>query len=99
MAVSISSLQAVLQSVLTPIHPQYFPFPLLDLYGAMRLSNVVDWMARGVFDQPSPTANNAEKGKKAKALDVNKERATVLQEVFGILVVVFGGETFLGTSS
>lgn len=95
MAVSISSLQAALQQVLTPIHLRYFPFPLLDLYGAMRLSSVVNWMASGVFDPPSPSSNRAEKGKKDKALGVNKERATALQEVFGILVVVFGGETFL----
>lgn len=99
MAVSISSLQAALQQVLTPIHLRYFPFPLLDLYGAMRLSSVVNWMASGVFDPPSPSSNRAEKGKKDKALGVNKERATALQEVFGILVVVFGGETFLGTSN
>lgn len=99
MVVSISSLQAALQPVLTPIHPQYLPFPLVDLYGAMRLSSVVNWMATGAFDPPSPATNKSEKGKKGKALGVNKERATALQEVFGILVVVFGGETFLGTNS
>ncbi|KIR68776.1 hypothetical protein I314_01201 [Cryptococcus bacillisporus CA1873] len=95
MVVSISSLQAALQPVLTPIHPRYLPFPLVDLYGAMRLSSVANWMATGAFDPPSPATNKSGKGKKGKAMGAKKERATVLQEVFGILVVVFGGETFL----
>lgn len=92
-------------ALLSPIHP-YLPFGPIDIIGAMRLSSVVDWMARGIFDPPPPLAQESseavkllEKGDSRSALRLlerRKERAGALQECFGILVVVFGGETFLG---
>lgn len=39
--------------------------------------------------------NKALKGRNARWL---KERPAVMQELFGLMVVVFGGETFLGES-
>ncbi|KAK8847466.1 hypothetical protein IAR55_005324 [Kwoniella newhampshirensis] len=92
----LSAINACLPSILTPVHPAV-PYPILDLFGAMRLSSVVDWMARGVFDEPSPPATpSKEKSKKGGKTSVKKkERASALQECIGILVVVFGGETFL----
>nr|XP_031860573.1 uncharacterized protein CI109_003904 [Kwoniella shandongensis]KAA5527645.1 hypothetical protein CI109_003904 [Kwoniella shandongensis] len=96
MTSALSTVNAYLPKVLTPIHPA-FPYPIIDLFGAMRLSSVVDWMARGVFDSPlppdTPTKDKSRKG--GKLMIKKKERASALQECIGILVVVFGGETFL----
>ncbi|OCF45818.1 hypothetical protein I317_00306 [Kwoniella heveanensis CBS 569] len=91
MASTLTNLNAQLRPIFTPIHPS-FPFPLIDLFGAMRLSSVVEWMATGVFDPP--TAATPSKGKKGGKV-VKKERASVWQELVGLMVVVFGGETFL----
>lgn len=90
---SISTLQSLhgyIPGLLTPTHP-YIPFGLIDLYGASRLSCVIEWIASGVFDPPSPSSTTEKKGAKAV-----KPRATLLQELFGLMVVLFGGETFLG---
>nr|ODN93718.1 hypothetical protein L204_04902 [Cryptococcus depauperatus CBS 7855] len=92
MSFSTKAIQTTLQPILTPVHSS-FPFPLIDVYVAMRLSLIADWMARGVFDPPSLVVGVKEKH---KSKDRNgKRRAGVLQEVVGIMVVVFGGETFL----
>jgi hypothetical protein len=66
----------------TLVHPTLLPFPILDVLGAMRLSMVVDQISRAA-------ASTGPGGAK-------RVRSTGLQEAFGILVVVFGGETFLG---
>jgi hypothetical protein len=79
---SLSTLAAYVPPLTTPLH-SYAPFPPADIYGAMRLSSIVNWVAGGVFDAGDAGAKT------------QKERAGLLQEVVGILVVVFGGETFL----
>lgn len=86
---TLQRLYGYVPAVLAPTHP-YLPYGLLDLYGAHRLSCVIDWIASGVFDPPA--SEDQEKG----AHNTKKERATLLQELFGLMVVVFGGETFLG---
>ncbi|WVQ98124.1 hypothetical protein IAU59_005246 [Kwoniella sp. CBS 9459] len=91
MASTLSLLNSQLRPLFTPIHPA-FPFPPIDLIGAMRLSSVVEWMATGVFDPPAPTT--PVKGKKG-GKGVNAARASIWQELLGLMVVVFGGETFL----
>ncbi|WVQ83305.1 hypothetical protein IAT38_005444 [Cryptococcus sp. DSM 104549] len=92
MSTAVATANSYLPTLLTPVHPTLLPYALIDVFGAMRLSSVVDWMARGVFDPPSPATP---KGKKGAKIAVVKERASVLQECIGILIVVFGGETFL----
>ena len=67
--------------VTQPLHAA-FPFPLIDIFGAMRLSSVVNWIATGALDPPASKR-------------VNQTRASLLQEMLGLMVVVFGGETFL----
>lgn len=105
---ALSRMASYLPNLTAPIHP-YFPFGLLDLIGAMRLSSVVNWMASGVFDEPAPTdstiqhpevsgpvSSEKKTGKKKNAVKaIAKGRATLLQELFGLMVVVFGPETFL----
>lgn len=95
---SLSQLSAYVPPLLTPMHPA-LPFPILDLFGAMRLSSVVNWFATGAFDAPPAKAvENGEKGTPSKRVRApQRRRATLLQECFGILVIVFGGETFLCT--
>ncbi|KAK6903645.1 hypothetical protein L486_03216 [Kwoniella mangroviensis CBS 10435] len=82
---SLNSLHDTLSPLLSPLHPS-FPFAPIDIIGAMRLSSVINWIATGVFD-PQPTG----KGKKG----IKKERASIWQELAGLMIVVFGGETFL----
>jgi hypothetical protein len=96
---TLAAAHSYLPPLLGPIHP-YFPFAPVDVFGAMRLSSVVDWMAGGAFDAPAAVvvANGADEksgSKRVKKVET-RARASVLQECFGILVVVFGGETFLG---
>ena len=92
MASPLSSLSAHVPSLTSPLH-HHLPIPLIDVYGAMRLSSIVNWMASGAFDPPGHTS-----GPRAK--HEVKPRASLLQELFGLMVVVFGGETFLcGLSS
>jgi hypothetical protein len=86
---ALLQVHSVIPRLLAPTH-RYLPYGVIDLYGASRLSLIIDWVASGAFDSPTPK----EKGKK-KAKNI-KERATLLQELFGLMVVVFGGETFLG---
>lgn len=54
---------------------------------------IVNWIASGAFDPPTSESAGEKKAGKGKA--VTRARATVWQEVFGLMVVVFGGETFL----
>ncbi|WVF69730.1 hypothetical protein IAT40_004509 [Kwoniella sp. CBS 6097] len=91
MASTLTTLHTQLRPLFAPIHPA-FPFPPIDLIGAMRLSSVVEWMATGVFDPPAPSTPS--KGKKG-GNSTKKERASIWQELVGLMVVVFGGETFL----
>jgi hypothetical protein len=81
MATTLKALRTHAPRLTTPLHT-LIPFPIIDVFGAMRLSSVVNWMATGAFDPPS-------------ANGVKKARASLLQELFGLMVVVFGGETFL----
>ncbi|WRT64696.1 uncharacterized protein IL334_001630 [Kwoniella shivajii] len=87
---SLAALHQGLLPILTPIHPS-FPFAIIDLIGAMRLSSVINWIASGVFD-PLPLTTPSKGRKKYGA---TKERATLWQELVGLMIVVFGGETFL----
>lgn len=83
---------------LAPIHPN-FPFAPLDVIGAMRLSSVINWIASGVFDPPQTTQIN-EKGGKSVAVAVKpRTRATLLRELTGLMIIIFGPETFLGMVS
>ncbi|WVW78383.1 hypothetical protein I302_100337 [Kwoniella bestiolae CBS 10118] len=82
---SLNSLHDALSPLLSPVHPS-FPFAPIDVVGAMRLSSVINWIATGVFD-PQPVG----KGKKG----TKKDRASIWQELAGLMIVVFGGETFL----
>jgi len=83
-----------LSPLLEPIHPN-FPFAPIDLFGAMRLSSVVNWMASGAFDPPATVEVN-EKGKKVASVIKARKRPPLLRELMGLLIVVFGPETFLG---
>lgn len=65
-------------------HSIYLPFPILDLLGAIRLSIFVDQYVRSKSKIPDDK------------VDEGGRRPTFLQEAFGIAVLVFGGETFLG---
>lgn len=83
---SLAQLNGYLPPFTAPTHP-LLPFGALDLFGAARLSMVINWIASGAFDPPAPVNEKRKKGPKA--------RASILQELFGLMVVVFGGETFL----
>ncbi|WVR04686.1 hypothetical protein IAU60_001697 [Kwoniella sp. DSM 27419] len=93
---ALTTMDTHLKPLFAPIHPA-FPFGIIDLVGAMRLSSVIEWMATGVFDPPTPTTPSG-KGKKI-AQAKRAPRASLLQELLGLLVVVFGGETFLAMCS
>jgi hypothetical protein len=80
-----------LSPLLEPIHPN-FPFAPIDIFGAMRLSSVVNWMASGAFDPPAVVELN-EKGKKVAVKE--RKRPPLLRELMGLMIVVFGPETFL----
>ena len=82
-----------LPPLLAPGHP-FFPFGLVDVVGAMRLSMIVNWIASGAFDPPSDNSKSSQKKGKG-ARKPKKARAPLLQELAGLMVVVFGGETFL----
>lgn len=64
-----------LPALLTPVHGLFCPIGVLDVYGAIRLSVAVNWIASDTKGKP---------------------RASALQELFGIMVVLYGGETFIG---
>lgn len=95
---SLTALHSYVPPLLAPTHPM-IPYGPLDLFGASRLSMVVNWIASGAFDPPPANevgATYAEKKKlRKKANAAGKKRATLLQELFGLMVVIFGGETFL----
>lgn len=76
-----------LSPLLAPIHPN-FPFAPIDVFGAMRLSSVVNWMASGAFDPPV--------GINEKGTSAARKRPPLLRELLGLMIVVFGAETFLG---
>jgi len=84
--VSLAQLNGYLPRFLAPTHA-WLPFGALDLLGAARLSMVINWIASGAFDPPPPANEKRKKGP--------KPRASILQELFGLMVVLFGGETFL----
>jgi hypothetical protein len=83
-----------LPTLLTPIHPN-FPFAPLDVIGAMRLSSVVNWIAGGVFE-PAVVVEVDKKGKTVTRAVKPRVRATLVRELTGLMIVVFGPETFLG---
>jgi hypothetical protein len=89
MSMTLARIHRHVPPLLAPIHP-LLPYGLIDIVGAMRLSFVVNWMASGVFDVSKDTTR---KGGRIKNLP--RLRATLLQELAGIMIVVFGGETFL----
>jgi hypothetical protein len=70
----------------THVHPTYFPIAWLDLLGAIRLSYFVDLIVR--------EANGIKQGGES----AKGRRPTFAQEAAGILMLIFGGETFLGES-
>lgn len=94
-------------ALLRPISSRYLPYGPLDVYGALRLSQIVIWIASGAFDAPvNAQVESGEKIKRKKKKKVTTAtRASpgtervVLRELFGLMIVVFGGETFLGESS
>ena len=91
---ALDTVGTLVTPLLQPVHP-YFPIAALDLFGAMRLSSVVDWFARGVFDPPTPApVANGEKVPTAQPIS-KRPRPSLLQEIVGILIIVFGPETFL----
>lgn len=51
-------------------------------------------MASGAFDAPVVEIN--EKGKKVSSIVKERKRPPLLRELMGLLIVVFGPETFLG---
>ncbi len=67
----------------THVHTTYFPIPWLDLLGALRLSYFVDLIVRD--------ANGIKQGESGRG-----RRTTFAQEAVGILILIYGGETFLG---
>lgn len=83
-----------LPTLLTPIHPN-FPFAPLDVIGAMRISSVVNWIAGGAFE-PAVVVEVNKKGKTVTRAVKPKTRATLARELTGLMIVVFGPETFLG---
>ena len=97
---TLTTLHAYIPPLLTPPH-RFVPFGPIDIFGAMRLSSVVNWIASGAFDEPTSstpsadTMNEKGTGKRKKTVEKSKGRPGLLQELLGIMVVVFGGETFL----
>ena len=94
---NLAAYHAYVPSLLAPVH-QYLPYGVIDIFGAMRLSMIVNWFASGAFDPPAPDGESEKPatvkrkpGKKVK----KSARASLLQEHVGIAVIVFGGETFL----
>jgi hypothetical protein len=67
----------------TQVHPDWFPFAWLDVLGAIRLSYFIDQFVR--------QSNGIKAGDNGTS-----KRPTFLQEAFGLLMLIFGGETFLG---
>ncbi|WWC59550.1 uncharacterized protein I303_102106 [Kwoniella dejecticola CBS 10117] len=88
---SLTALHNRLSPILSPAHPS-FPFAPIDIIGAMRLSSVINWIATGAFDPPSTPSS---KNKKGSSVVTKKARASIWQELAGLMIVVFGGETFL----
>ncbi|ORX33909.1 hypothetical protein BD324DRAFT_637685 [Kockovaella imperatae] len=98
---SLARYHAFIPRILAPVHP-LLPFGALDLFGSLRLSMVVNWAASGAFDQqPVPMQVNGDVHEKSNGVSSKKSkktcraRAGLLQELLGISVIVFGGETFL----
>jgi hypothetical protein len=90
----LASVHPYLTPLHTAIHPR-IPFAPLDIYGAIRLSQVIEWIATGVLS-PSDDPNQPPAKSETKRVGKGKpQRAGVLQECMGLLVVLFGGETFL----
>lgn len=84
-----------IQLLCYPVH-SHFPFGVLDIFGAIRLSQIIDWIARGVFDAPTAMPSDGVDRNRQKHRTVPIKRAAILQECLGLLLVLFGGETFLG---
>lgn len=70
----------------TLAHPAWLPFPILDILGAIRLSVFIDQIVRQENGITRADGN----------VEEERKRPSFLQEAFGISVLVFGGETFLG---
>jgi hypothetical protein len=87
-----------ISALLEPVHPN-FPFAPIDIFGAMRLSSVVNWMASGAFDPPAAVVLNEKTGKKVVSAVRPRARPPLLRELAGLLIVVFGPETFLAAFS
>jgi len=88
----LTRLHTVVPALLAPTHP-YIPFGLIDIYGAARLSLIINWIATGGFE---PEVKGVEGvNEKGDVEPVIRPRGSLLQELFGLMVVVFGGETFL----
>lgn len=89
-------LASVYPYLIPPYTPlgHYLPWAPLDIYGAIRLSQIVYWVSKGAVGTESRESDStcSKSGNKAQVL----HRPGVLQECFGILIVLFGGETFLG---
>ena len=83
MTTTLIVLRDSLSSLTTPLHPS-FPFSLIDIFGAMRISSIVNWVATSALHPPSTKVGS-------------KARPSLLQELFGLMVVILGGETFLCT--
>ncbi len=70
----------------TPVYPVWLPFSWLDVLGALRLTYFIDLIAR--------QANGIKAGEVG-----SQKRPTFVAEALGLMVILFGGETFLGGSS
>jgi hypothetical protein len=68
----------------TTLHKDFLPFPLLDVLGAVRLSVIIDQYIRS----RNRSIRDDETGL--------GKRPGFVQEAFGIAVLLFGGESFLG---
>lgn len=92
----------IAHSYITPLHTSvhdYIPFAPLDIYGAIRLSQIIYWASTGVLDPDMPVDVAANTGKaKRMAKIIRRSRPNALQECMGLMIVLFGGETFLGKS-
>jgi len=98
---ALTRLHAFVPALLAPTHA-YLPFGLIDIYGAARLSLIINWIATGGFEPEEKVVAEGkgvvvdEKGREAVVkTKVKRNRGSLLQELFGLMVVVFGGETFL----